>query len=75
MKLRGKKNQTDQVLLQLDKKIKFVSRGGQLIYVDTKCLRRRDFVKPYDFKNTLQCTGTTYILKILPLNKRLDVRL
>ena len=34
-------------------KLKFVSSGEQLIYVDIKCLKRQDFVKPYDFKNTL----------------------
>ena len=34
-------------------KLKFVSSGEQLIYVDIKCLRRQDFVNPYDFKNTL----------------------
>jgi hypothetical protein len=53
MKLRGKKNKQIKSCYNWTTKFKFVSRGEQLIYVDIKCLRRRDFVKPYDFKKTL----------------------
>ena len=50
---RGKKGKTKTSPSHWTTKFKFVSLGGQLIYVDIKCLRRRDFVKPYDFKKTL----------------------
>ena len=54
MKIRGKKQKNKSSLVLIgQQKFKLISRGEQLIYVDIKCLRRRDFVKPYDFKNTL----------------------